>query len=100
MLLVWVGRLVAQGHCLTLCNAVGQQPLVVLFAFQSIAGNHDEIGRKAAGALMQQLVVCMLTVCPTATPQDLHGPIIYTLTAQIHGLAITLHFQLLKKIGQ
>ena len=53
MLLAGRGRLVSQGHCLTLGNAVGKQPLMVLFVFQRIAGNHDEIGCETAGALMQ-----------------------------------------------
>jgi hypothetical protein len=53
-------------------NAVGQQPLVVLLALpRVIAGDHDDIGRKAAGALMQQLVVGVLTVGAAQPPHKI-----------------------------
>ena len=67
--------------------------------FVSLCRNH-EFARDNAGALMDQLVKCMLAICARRTPDDRSGG--DGQIRSIHGdaFAITLHFELLQIGGK
>ncbi|MCY1442538.1 hypothetical protein D9M71_589130 [compost metagenome] len=60
---------------------------------------YDEVRRDQLGALVQQLVVCMLAVATDAAPDDRAGIMVHRGTVLAHALAVGFHVQLLQVLG-
>ncbi|MCY1177696.1 hypothetical protein D9M73_180130 [compost metagenome] len=94
-----LGKGLAEHQRLALGQAVGVQPLVVVGHWVEADDRHDEIGRDQLGALVQQLVVGVLTVAADATPDYRPGVCGHWLAVLAHALAVGFHVQLLQVLG-
>ena len=85
---------------LGLRQAVGEQPLVMVGQRVVAVDRDDEVRRYQQTALVQQLVVGMLTVAADATPDDRPCGNVQFATVLAHALAVGLHVQLLQVLGE
>src|SRR5471032_1921086 len=89
----------AQHQRLALRQAVGKQPLVMVGDRVEADDRHDEVGRDQLGALVQQLVISVLTVAAYATPDDRAGVGGNRRAVLTDALAVRFHVQLLQVLG-
>ncbi|MNI70607.1 hypothetical protein D3C73_1264290 [compost metagenome] len=94
-----LGKGLAEHQRLALGQAVGVQPLVVVGHWVEADDRHDEVGRDQLGALVQQLVVGVLTVAADAAPDYRPGVCGHGLAVLAHALAVGFHVQLLQVLG-
>ena len=71
---------------------------MMFVALSSVLTNQYEVRSKFARALVQKLVVGMLSIGTTAASQHLHGAVVDGVAINIHRLTVAFHFQLLQVV--
>ncbi|MNS47158.1 hypothetical protein D3C72_796790 [compost metagenome] len=94
-----LGQGLAEHQRLALRQAVGVQPLVVVGHRVEADDRHDEVRRNQLGALVQQLVVGVLTVAADTAPDHRPGVGGHGLAVLAHAFAVGFHVQLLQVLG-